>query len=250
MTAKLLPDDGSDEVRADLDPYDQQLMTAVVERAEKAGKKVKPLIVPTNNPLHAILKLAQELNAQEVILGASNKYAADVQLEQIALYWMNLHEGEPLILSARLAPGRSVPRLILGGSTLDGMQHLEAVADGPAVADSGVAIRWGRAKVEALLDTLHDGATPDSVRAAVIDVSKAYGIVTPYTSLVAVEEFPTATGESSRVRVANGLPAGSGHPGDLPHGGTHEPILFLVGMLLALAGTVLLVGALRLPGKA
>ena len=52
------------------------------------------------------------------------------------------------------------------------------------------------------------------------------------------------------MRVANGLPAGSGQPGDLPHGGTHEPILFLVGMLLALAGTVLLVGALRLPGKA
>ena len=102
MTAKVLPHDGSDEVRADLDAYDQQLMTAVVERAEKAGKKVKPLIVPTNNPLHAILKLAQELNAQEVILGASNKYAADVQLEQIALYWMNLNGGEPRPLTVRL----------------------------------------------------------------------------------------------------------------------------------------------------
>ena len=31
--------------------------------------------------LHAVLKLAQELNAQEVIMGASNKYAADVQLD-------------------------------------------------------------------------------------------------------------------------------------------------------------------------
>src|SRR5439155_27376915 len=95
MTAKLVPDDGGDEVRTGLDVYDQQLMTAVVERAEKAGKKVKPLIVPTNNPLHAILRIAQELRAQEVILGASNKYAADVQLDQVALYWMNLHAGEP-----------------------------------------------------------------------------------------------------------------------------------------------------------
>ena len=188
--------------------------------------------------------------SRPVMTGLSVAWDGGEPVEAYPALLPDLHEGEPLILSARLAPGRSVPRLILGGSTLDGMQHLEAVADGPAVADSGVAIRWGRAKVEALLDTLHDGATPDSVRAAVIDVSKAYGIVTPYTSLVAVEEFPTATGESSRVRVANGLPAGSGHPGDLPHGGTHEPILFLVGMLLALAGTVLLVGALRLPGKA
>ena len=43
----------------DLDTYDQQLMTAVVERAEKAGKEVKPLIVPTNNPLHAVLQHGQ-----------------------------------------------------------------------------------------------------------------------------------------------------------------------------------------------
>jgi len=52
------------------------------------------------------------------------------------------------------------------------------------------------------------------------------------------------------VRVANGLPAGSGLPGDLPQGGTDEPILLLLAALLVLAGTVLLAGALRLPGKA
>jgi amino acid transporter/nucleotide-binding universal stress UspA family protein len=101
MTAKVLPE-GDATVRTDLDQYDQQLMTAVVERAEKAGKKVKPLIVPTNNPLHAILRLAMELNAQEVILGASNKYPADLQMEQISLYWLNLHQGEDAPLTVRL----------------------------------------------------------------------------------------------------------------------------------------------------
>ena len=78
---------------ADLDAYDQQLMTAVVEQAEKAGKQVKPLIVPTNNPLHAVLKTAMDLQAHELIMGASNKYTADEQLEQIAFYWINLHDG-------------------------------------------------------------------------------------------------------------------------------------------------------------
>lgn len=101
MTAKLLPE-GDVTVRSDLDHYDQQLMTAVVERAEKAGKKVKPLIVPTNNALHAVLRLAQELRAQEVILGASNKYAADEQMEQIALYWLNLNSGAEAPLTVRL----------------------------------------------------------------------------------------------------------------------------------------------------
>ena len=51
-------------------------MTAVVERAEKAGKEVKPLIVPTNNPLHAVLKTAMDLQAQELFMGASHKLHA------------------------------------------------------------------------------------------------------------------------------------------------------------------------------
>jgi Ca-activated chloride channel family protein len=162
----------------------------------------------------------------------------------------DLHAGEPLFLSARLAPDRPLPRLVVGGRTLEGALRLEVTADGPAIAGSGVAVRWGRAKVTALLDTLHDGADPEAVRQAVIDVSKAFDIVTPYTSLVAVEEFPTATGECGWVKVANGLPDGWQLLGDLPQGGSDEPILFLLGMLLLLAGSVLLAGAFRLPGKA
>jgi len=115
MTAKLVPNDGSEEARPNLDVYDQQLMTAVVDKAEKAGKKVKPLIVPTNNPLHAILRMAQEVRAQEVVLGASNKYPADVQLEQIALYWANLNEGEPAPLTVRLLGRDRDVYLDLGG---------------------------------------------------------------------------------------------------------------------------------------
>jgi nucleotide-binding universal stress UspA family protein len=127
MTAKVVPDDGSESVRTDLDRYDQQLMTAVVERAEKAGKKVKPLIVPTNNPLHAVLKLAQELNAQEVVMGASNKYPADVQLDQVALYWMNLYQGEPRPLTVRLlSRDRDVYLDLAGGSRIPHISERQA----------------------------------------------------------------------------------------------------------------------------
>ncbi|HEY1381036.1 MAG TPA: amino acid permease [Gemmataceae bacterium] len=127
MTAKVVPDDGSEEVRTDLDVYDQQLMTAVVERAEKAGKKVRPLIVPTNNPLHAVLRLAQELNAQEVIMGASNKYPADVQLDQVALYWMNLSAGEPRPLTVRLlSRDRDVYLDLAGGSRIPQISERQA----------------------------------------------------------------------------------------------------------------------------
>ena len=95
MTAKVakLGETNSVLDQPGLDMYDQQLMTAVVERAEKAGKQVRPLIVPTNNPLHAILQTAKDLQVHELVMGASNKYTADEQLEQIAFYWISLHHG-------------------------------------------------------------------------------------------------------------------------------------------------------------
>ncbi len=107
MTAKVMPP--GDEMatpKPDLDTYDQQLMTAVVDRAERAGKKVESLIVPTNSPLHAVLKTAKDLQAQELVMGASNKFTAEEQLDQVAFYWINLHDGRPTPLTVRIL-GRS-----------------------------------------------------------------------------------------------------------------------------------------------
>jgi amino acid transporter/nucleotide-binding universal stress UspA family protein len=103
MTAKMEPLGGSsfsDEV--DLDTYDRKLMTAVVNRAEKLGKRVVPLIVPTNNPLNAVLTTARDTDAQEIMLGASNKFSAEEQLDQIALYWISLNGGQPRGLTVHI----------------------------------------------------------------------------------------------------------------------------------------------------
>jgi hypothetical protein len=61
-----------------------------------------PLIVPTNNPLDAILRVAKDLNAQEVMLGASNKYTAEAQMDQVSLYWVNLCAGPVSPLTVRI----------------------------------------------------------------------------------------------------------------------------------------------------
>jgi amino acid transporter/nucleotide-binding universal stress UspA family protein len=122
MTAKVTPPGENGDDRPDLDPYDQELMTAVVQRAERAGKEVRPLIVPTNNALHAMLNTAKDLQAHELLVGGSNKYTADEQLEQIAFYWISLHNGHPAPLTVRilsrdrdmyldLAGGNRIPKI-------------------------------------------------------------------------------------------------------------------------------------------
>ena len=128
MTAKMEPPGGSgggDEL--DLDTYDRRLMTAVVDRAERLGKKVMPLIVPTNNPLHAVLKTAKDLGAQEVMLGASNKYTAEEQLDQISLYWINLHRGQPQGLTVHLVSNdRDITFDLEGGNRIPKEAQREA----------------------------------------------------------------------------------------------------------------------------
>lgn len=128
MTAKVLPAGGEKVLgAADLDTYDQHLMTAVVERAERAGKPVTPLILPTNSPLNAVLQTARDLKAQEVVMGASNKYATDVQLEEIQFNWVVVNAGNTPPLSVRiLGRDRDVYLDIAGGCRIPKISERQA----------------------------------------------------------------------------------------------------------------------------
>jgi amino acid transporter len=132
MTAKIAPVGSNPSQDADLDVYDQQLLTAVVEKAERTGKQVIPLIVPTNNPLYAVMRTARDLKAQELILGLSNKFTAEEQLDQIAFYWINLHDGKQPPLTVRiLSKDRDVSLDLEGGSRIPKISDRQArsVAD-------------------------------------------------------------------------------------------------------------------------
>jgi nucleotide-binding universal stress UspA family protein len=140
MTAKVTPLDGEPDPGA-LDNYDQQLMTAVVERAERAGKKVTPLIVPTNNPLYAVMNTARSLGVTELIAGASNKFTAEEQLDQMAFYWISLHGGEQAPLTIRvLSRSWDVHYDVGGGSRIPRISERKARSVGELRA-AGVGVR-------------------------------------------------------------------------------------------------------------
>jgi nucleotide-binding universal stress UspA family protein len=129
-------------------------MTAVVQRAERAGKQVRPLIVPTNNPLHAVLQTAKDLQAHELIVGASNKYTADEQLEQIAFYWISLHDGQPAPLTVRvLGRDRDMYLDLAGGNRIPKISERRA----RSVAE----LRAAGVGVDRVL-LLHDGSPANS----------------------------------------------------------------------------------------
>ena len=78
---------------------------------------------------------------QEVILGASNKYTAEEQLDQIALYWINLHHGEPQGVTVHIVSAdRAVTFDLHGGNRIPRVADRQA----KSVADlraAGIGIR-------------------------------------------------------------------------------------------------------------
>jgi amino acid transporter/nucleotide-binding universal stress UspA family protein len=113
ITCKVLPPmtPGITPAELKVDDNDREVLTRVVNLAEEAGKRVHPLVVPTNNPLYAIATAARDLDAAEVVLGASAKSSSDVQAEQFALAWgmaMAERAGERPLLLRILGPSSDV----------------------------------------------------------------------------------------------------------------------------------------------
>ena len=115
----------------------------MVNLAEHAGKPVKPLIMPTNEPFYALAQTAKTIGAQELIMGPSNKYRPEDQLDLVALYWLNVCGAKPEPLSIRvLGKDRDARLDIAGGSQIPkaGAGAAEVGPD-PRRASQGLARR-------------------------------------------------------------------------------------------------------------
>jgi Ca-activated chloride channel family protein len=135
----------------------------------------------------------------------------------------DLHAGDPVFLSLRLGSAGEATRLRLRGRTVEGTFEMQVPLRANEPVGSGVAARFGRKKIESLLDSLREGADSADVRAKVVEVAKEFHLVSPYTSLVAVEELRT---DGSR-------------DGALPQTGTNGPLVLVLGfVLLALGAAV------------
>ncbi len=75
--------------------YEQELFTAVVAAAEKEGRHVSLVVVPTNDVFEGIVATAQRLNSTVVVCGLSNKLTADEQGKLTGDAWERLPEPRP-----------------------------------------------------------------------------------------------------------------------------------------------------------
>jgi Ca-activated chloride channel family protein len=153
----------------------------------------------------------------------------------------DLYLGQPVVVSARLA-GPAEQVAIAGRR--GGQAWTTAMALSGGRRGEGAAVLWARRKVEALLDSLHEGADAEEVRKGVVALGLEHHLVTKHTSLVAVDVTPSRPVDAALQAAAlpTNLPHGWVYEsvfGELPQTATPAPLHALVAVLSLLAAAAL-----------
>jgi amino acid transporter len=104
----------SDEL---FEEYEQQLFTKVVELAEKQGKHVSLMVVPSANVFDAILQTASRLESSRIVCGLSNRLTLDEQGKLTGDAWERLLEPRPNVSLEIHSPDHTVEEYFLGPHT-------------------------------------------------------------------------------------------------------------------------------------
>ena len=164
--------------------------------------------------------------------------SADLALSSVP----DVYYGEPVMLSARLS-GRVQGLISLTGRSRSGY-WLRQVPLSIATPNPGVASLWARGRIDDLLDERRAGADPETTRQQVLALALAHRLVSPYTSLVAVDRTPVRPAgiASNAAAVPQVAPAGSAWSGaavGYPATATSAPLHIAIGAMLLLVALLL-----------
>jgi hypothetical protein len=90
--------------------YEQLLFTNVVARAEKMGKPVKLLAVPSNNPVSAVVNVAVRLGCLRVYTGGSEKVSISSQARTVGKDWEEVEDPYKIQFDLIIVPEKGTPK--------------------------------------------------------------------------------------------------------------------------------------------
>lgn len=167
----------------------------------------------------------------------------------------DLFLNQPLLVSGHIAKGRIGTVRVTGRAADELYEATIAFDTSKATFHPGTTTLWARKRVDDLMDEWRraDAQGRADIRASVIAHAIRYGLVTRFTSLVAVEDVVVnASGRSNSVAVSTELPAGwqMDKVFGAPDTGTADAFLQALGLALLGGGVVLLVLTRRARGAA
>jgi amino acid transporter len=88
--------------------YEQRLFTRVVALAEKQGKPVELIVVPSKNIYYAMAQTAQRLDSSQIVAGGSRNISIQEQARRLGYFWERLPENPRRQIELRIIePDRS-----------------------------------------------------------------------------------------------------------------------------------------------
>lgn len=161
-------------------------------------------------------------------------WPADIAVEQWPEKIPDLYAGEPMIVSAKLS--RLPDQVLISGDGGAGYWAMQKPV--PAKQDApGVAALWARHKIESLQDLAIASGDRDAARVEITSVALEFGLISRYTSLLAVESTPvrpTGTRLAS-LQIANVMPRNLASPG-FPNTASPAALWRWAGFALLLLG--------------
>ncbi|BES73645.1 marine proteobacterial sortase target protein [Marinobacter nanhaiticus D15-8W] len=151
----------------------------------------------------------------------------------------DLFQGEPLLLIGRGQDPQG--ELTIQGHLPDGSLWQRTLSLDSAAPGQGLHRYWARQKIDQITDQRIHGVGEEQVRAEVTPLALKHGLVTPYTSFVAVDQTPVRTNEETMKpeSVPTLLPAGS-TPDMLRYPQTATPSMLLI--IVGLSGLLPAIG--------
>ena len=155
-----------------------------MRRAARAGRGLYTRISQTDAIEEAMLGIWERIGQPLLTdLRLELPGATDVKLHPRQL--PDLYAGQPLVANLAMT---GLPQEIRLSGQLNGQPWQETVPVDVIQSDGDVLKLWARSEIAALEDSLLTASEQDPVIGLITDTALAYGLVTPYTSLVAVEK--------------------------------------------------------------
>ena len=147
----------------------------------------------------------------------------------------DLYDGEPVVLAFKTS---TIPSSITLTGTFNARTWTQTVDVAGASPRDGLSVYWARQKIASLMDQKRSERNDGSLRQSVLDVALAHHLVSPYTSLVAIDTEPIRPNDASLMThaIKTDLPEGQDYQAifGLPRTATNGPWHLLIG-LIALA---------------
>jgi len=192
----------------------------LLERLSRAGRGTSEVVGLDEDIEGAIIRFQDRLS-YPVLSDLSLVADGTPVVEVLPSPLPDLYAGAALQIVARFA-GSERPRITLRGRR--GAEEVRLTVEAIPTEEPLVARFWARQRLDALLEAPNDLAN----RADIVALSRASGIVTPLTALLAVDKVAGDPTPTRRVVVASPLPPGvqdlySSHPGVVASGYSAPP---------------------------